>query len=233
MDKMSLFSIMTVSVPEAFLDIYVGFVLMGQRNKLYIDDKLNVLRLLAAVVLMVSVSVISRAVLPSVILTMFPCIAFYTIILKSLYRLKWSEALLTVVLIYGVLLTIEVAYISQFAQLISNKANVLWTDDMKRLCMSIPERVLQIIIIISFWKWDLAYLNIRNNKKILFTFILLVILLFLAEFAFMFAFAYFIEKMSMVLRIVCTVASLMFAIANFLLFKIITMLSRKTGNFND
>ncbi len=229
MDRMSLFAVLTVSFPEAFLDIYVAFVLMGQRNKLYLDDKMNIRRLIITVVLMVAASVTTRAVMPNIMLIFGPIIILYAAIFKFVYRLKWSEAFLVSILIYGVLITIEAAYLSQYVKFI-NKMSILWPDDITRLVMTIPERVIQIIIIVSFWKWDLAYLNLKSSKKALYTFILLVVLLLSTEFAFIFAFLYYFDNMSMILKIASSAACLVFAVINVLLFKVVTMLS-KNGNY--
>ncbi|MCX7923765.1 MAG: hypothetical protein N3B21_17410 [Clostridia bacterium] len=229
MDKMSLFSILTVSMPEVILDIYLGFVLIGQRSRLYLDDKLNLLRLFIAVPLLVIAQVTARAVLPNLLFVLLANILFFIIILKFVYTLKWRESILSTLIIYGFLITVEATYVHQFAGFINKSAGTFFSNDIVRLLYSIPERIIQLIVIVSLWRWDIVYFNLLRNKKILYTFSLFAVLLFSAEVTFIYAFVHYIDKMSPAFRIACSIASVMFALINFLACKVIIMISQEKG----
>ena len=226
MDKMSLFSILTVSVPEAILNIYLAFVLTGQRNKLY-PDSLNIIRLLIAVPLMVVASVTSRAMLENMAYVFLVNFLVYTIILKLVYRLKWKDSLLCVVIICGFLITVEAIYIYPFITLYSKNLDIYYSNDIVRLVSSIPERFAQLAVIISFWKWDLVYLDLRGLKKIQSAFILLVVLLLSTELAFSYVFVNSLDRLLFPFKVTIIMGSFLFAIINYLLCKVVIMLARR------
>lgn len=226
MDKMSLFSILTVTVPEVILDIYVAFVLTGQRNKLYLDDKLNILRLSIVVILFSATEVITRAYIFNLGLVVLSNILIFSIVFKFIYKIKWSESFLCSVIIFGTLITIELFYMVQFMSFVDKNISNYYSNDVARFVLTIPERIIQIIIIASFWKWDLVYLNIRNKKNVLPIAILFIILLISSEVIFMYAFTCNINEMSTSLRILCSIGSLLFALVNFLFCKLIVTLSK-------
>ncbi|MCX7710475.1 MAG: hypothetical protein N2484_11575 [Clostridia bacterium] len=223
MDKMSLFSIMTVSVPEAVLNIYIAFVLTGQRSKLYLDDKLNVIRLLTSVVLMVVTAVTTRAFLPNLLFVLIANIIIIIFIFKLVYNLTWFHSSISVLVFFGVLITVESVYAFQFMAL-ANKYFSNYSPDILRLITTIPERIIQIFLIISFWKWDLVYLNIRNNKKLLRSFVFFVLILLFNEAIFSYTFFNYFDTLSFIFKILGSVGCFAFGLINFLICNIVTNL---------
>lgn len=227
MDQMSLFSILTVSVPEAILNIYIGFVLIGHRTKLYLDDKLNIIRLISAVPLMVIVAVINRSLVSNLVLVLLINVVAYTLIIKLVYKLKWFESLLCVVIFVGILITIEFAYMYQFLVLMDMSIEDYLKSDIMRFIISLPQRAIQVAIIISFWNWDLVYLSIQSYKKVKSLVISFTLLLFLTEAAFYTLFMYSLEMLSTTYKIYYSICCFMFVVINFLFSKLLTTLLKK------
>lgn len=226
MDKMSLFSILTVSVPEAIFNIYMAFVLTGQRNRLYLDDRLNILRLITAVPLMVTAAVITRAVVPNMILILLINIFSYTVILKYTYKQKWSDGILCSVIIMGFLVSFESLFVLIYVLATEKNLEYIYINDISRLTITIVERVVQIFIIVSFWKWDLVYLNLRRDKKVLYIFIFTAAILLSTEAICTLVFIYSFPKMSLLFKVMCIIGETLFITFNFLLCKIVIMLAK-------
>ncbi len=140
MDKMTLFAILTVSVPEAFFNIFLGFVFIGRRGLLRLNDRLNLKRMLMSVALMVTVAVTGRAMLPNMVFVIISNLVLYTIILKFVYFkvIKWSEAIACTLIFMSFLATIEFTYLYQFVTFYSKSLINYHSNDMVRLVSSIP-----------------------------------------------------------------------------------------------
>ena len=221
MDKMSFFSILTVSVPEAILDIYVAFVLTGQRNKLYLDDKLNVIRLIISVCLITTVAVTTRAILYNILLIVLANIIIYTIIIKFVYRIKWPEAFSCVIIIFAVLITVEGLYIPIFVNFVSKSLSNLYAKDMLRFISTIPVRVIQVAIIVSFWKWDLVYLRVKGSKRFRNALFLLMFVLLFTEAIYSFLFVYNLHVINDLSKVIFSIGGVLLVIFNILLRKVV------------
>ncbi|MCX7746906.1 MAG: hypothetical protein N2645_08445 [Clostridia bacterium] len=235
MDKMSLFSILLVSVPEAICNIFVGFVLTGQRNKLYLNDFLNIIRFVAAVILMVLTAVVSRSLFSNLLLILLCNVVLYTITLKYVYNIKWLDAFLSVFLFCGLLITAEILYLPPYAKFLNKNISELISSDVIRFLTCIPERAIQIWVAISFWKWDLVYLylKLKGHKKILYTFFVLAIILLSTEVFFAYATMHNLDKMTNSFAILYAAGNSMFAVVNYLICKLIIMLAKNINPPNE
>lgn len=226
MDKMSLFSILTVSVPEAILDIYFGFLITGDKVHLYLDDRINIVRLLIAVTLMSAASATLRYILPNnFLLVLVAHIIVYILILKTVYKLKWGKSAVVVAAFMFFLVSIELLYFFPFMTFVPEQAKSIYSNDILRLLYSLPERVIQLFAIISLWNVNKVYFNIKQYKKLLIPFIGLILILSLTEIAFVVIFVNLSGMMDIKVKLIYAAAFFMFALVNYLLFRFISKLS--------
>ncbi len=227
MDKMSLISILTVAVPEAILNIYIGFVFTGQRSKLYLDDKLNLIRMIATVSLMVVAAVVTRATASDLITVLLINILLYSLILFFVYRIKWYEAVISVMIFVGILITTEFAYMIQFFALLNISLEEYLASDLNRFLISVPQRAIQIFIIASFWNWDIVYLNLQAHKKIRNLVLVCALVLGFTEALFYTLFMYSLDVLTPPFKIYYSIACMMFVVINVLLSRMIIAFSKR------
>lgn len=165
MDKMSLFSILTVSIPDVIFNIYVGFVLTGNRTRLYLDDRLNVLRLLILIPVMVISIFFIRLIFHNVMVILLLNVIVYMIAIKFIYKLKFLESLLVVFLFTTVVVLIE-SLLMPVTMYFVDDINKIYENDLLRFYVTLPERFIQLGIIFTFWNWDLVYFKILRDKRI-------------------------------------------------------------------
>lgn len=217
MDKLGIVSVLLVSFPEAICNLYLGFVLTGHRGKLYLD-KFNILRAVIAVSLMVLTSVASRGVLDNLFYIIIVNMVSYILIIKLVYRLKLLHCCLCVFLFYGILFTIEAIYLFPIAAFINSSPGIYcFSNDAVRFILSLPERAIQVFIIVSFWEWDLVYLYMRKFEMQKNTFLFFVITLLLIEATFFHVFIHSLGSLDLWSKIAFSVICFMFGVANVLL----------------
>jgi len=221
MDKMSLFTILAVSLPEAVLNIYIGLLLTGHRSKLYLDDKINIVRLIITAPLMVSVTFFSRYILTELLLVVLFNVLLYTLILLLVYKIKWHEAVLAVLIFYGLLITIEIAYMPQFFVLFEISMEEYFASDLTRFFTSIPQRLIQLGIVVSLWNWDIVYLKLQYHKKLKYYVLAFTFLLFIAEVSFCTLFLYSLNMLTHNFRIYFSILSIVFVAVNITYFKML------------
>ncbi len=225
MDKMSLFSVLTVSIPEYILDIYVAFLITGEKTHLYLSDKINVVRL-AITISLLSIGVwVVRAAMPNLYFIMISNFFLYIIILKFIYSFKWTKSIINVLIIFGILLAIESIYTPIFFQMFKLNLEKLLGSDIDRLIYTIPERIMQISIIVSIWNWNGVYINLKEYKKARVPFIVFIVIFIAVEWFVFLIFCLSFDKFTILYKVIFAIAFLCFALANFSMFKFISTLT--------
>lgn len=225
MDKMSLFSILTVSVPEAILSLYFGFLITGEKTHLYLTDRINVIRLFIAVSLMVFTSVLYRAFLPNLVVILFFNVITYIIIFKYVYQIKLYKSLITVVIALGFLMSVEMLCTPLLMYVTKWTLKEILTNDYYRLVFNIIERLIQIFVIISLWNWNRVLVQLKNYKEVRAAFAIFMLLLLLVEIVFFAAFVNIFPSLSAALKLLYSLGGFIFCIINFYFFKFISILT--------
>lgn len=223
MDKMSLLSVVTVSIPEEILSIYLCFLITGEKFHLFLDDKINVIRLAIAVSLMVTSSVVLRALLPEMVLFFLVNMLVIAVIFKFTYKMKWYKAALNSLILYGFLMSIEIVYAPVFLTIAGITMEQLQSSDSWRILCSIPIRGIQIFLIISLWNWNKVVFNIKEYKEVRVTFFLFMTLLLSIELLFVLIFLNNFSGMASHVRWVYMGGFSLFSVLNFSLFKLLSV----------
>lgn len=222
MDKMSLFSVMTVSVPEAFLNIIIGMLIVGKKEYLSLN-KANIIKLLLSIFCFVGSSWAFRSVFQIGALTVLPQIAIYITTLSLIYRMHVLRSFLCVLSMVAVLISIELTFVPMFFAYMQKTVREIYNSDILRLLGSLPERFVQIGMVASLWNIS-EYVNFRKYKKFSTLLSIFLACLFCVEFIYLYDFTNNVIHMSKISFILHFVGSLMFAFLNFSIYKIMTTL---------
>jgi hypothetical protein len=178
-DKLSLFSIIFVSYPEALLIVLITLAAAGYKEVLNFRESKNLIRLTLTTLANVIMTVAFRAVLPYFTYTALVTysLSFFIIILVYRYKplscfLGFLLGVLTVmagdIIVYvGILNLIDVSY------------EVIHANDWLRLFASLGGRVLQLsalIVIIKVKSFKLQYVRLKFDEWIQVILFLLTIL---------------------------------------------------------
>lgn len=223
MDKMSPLSILAVSVPEMICSIYLCFLITGEKIHLFLDDKINVIRLAIAVSLMVASSVILRAFLPEMVLFFLVNMLIITIIFMVTYKMKWYKAAINSLILYGFLISIEIVYAPIFLKIADISVEQMQNSDGWRILYSIPMRGIQLFLIISLWNWNKVVFNIKEYKEVRVTFFIFMTLLLSIELLFVLIFLNNFSDMESHVQWVYMGGFSLFSVLNFSLFKLLSV----------
>lgn len=225
MDKMSLFSILTVSVPEAILNVYLAFLITGEKTNLYLADRINIMRMLYFVCALVISQAVTRAVLPNIILVLLINLFVATMLLKIIYKMHWHKAVANSVIMYGFLVSLEIFYTPLFIGITGLSANEIYSNDYIRLLYAVPERVIHLFIIISLWNWNRAFLNLKEYKEIRSSLGVFAIVVLGIEASFFFVFINNVDKFAVNFKIAFSIGLFLFSVFNFFLLRLISVLT--------
>ncbi len=224
MDKLSLLAVFTVSLPEAALNIYIGFLLTNNKTYLYLNDRQNLLRMTLTVCLMVCASTLTRFMLQDLVLIVFCNIILYMFSIKLIYRITWNETFFAVVCFYGFLICIEALFISPYLQFVAGDFQKLHSDDALRFLFVVPERILQLVAIVSLWDAQRTFINIKDYAKPKYMLVMLIAILFIGEVSFLSLIIFNFHKMSVLMKLACSGGGCSFSAVNFLGFRLMNLL---------
>ncbi len=220
---MSPLSILAVSVPEMICSIYLCFLITGEKLHLFLDDKINVIRLAIATTFMVASSVILRALLPDMVVFFLINMLIITIIFMITYKMKWYKAAVNALILYGSLLSIEMVYAPIFFTISGISVEQMQNSDAWRIIYSTPMRGLQLFLIVSLWNWNKVLFNIKEYKEVRVVFFLFMTLLLSIEFLFFLIFLNNFSAMDSHVRWVYIGGFSLFSVLNFSLFKLLSV----------
>ena len=180
MDKMSLFSVLTVSSTEIPFDILLGLLVIGQWKRLSLSVE-NAVRFGTAFLLMNIASYLVRAYSPNIVVVLALNILTYIAIFKVTYNtaffrgdlkgsLKdmlfsksgWKASAISVLFFVGLIVTIELLYMPSCIKFMTKSLDNLLKDDWMRLAYSIPERLIQLGTVIYLYKVKTVFINLKK-----------------------------------------------------------------------
>ncbi len=217
---MNLYILFLVSLPEAFLNLIIALLITGRKENLKIN-KHNVIRFITALSLMLLSSYVIRPISPNVITSVTLHVIAYTVLLMLVYRMKPIYALFGTAFIFMIMTTAEVIYtpyvITYGFKGMANFQNAYhWY-----VLISLPPRILQIIVITFLWRHDILLVT-RINNKFHRIFIVSFLLLGFGEQMLYFVFVSIFDKLQIVYQISFSAAMFIIVLVlNFLILKLI------------
>ena len=237
MDKMNVLNVLTVSLPEAILSVFIGFLVIGEKHKLFFN-KLNLIKLGITLVLMLSGSVIIRNLMPNIGAILFSHIALYTGAIKFVYntdynsKLKnvllnnWQKPLIMSVFMLGFLVFAEMLFVSQLSLFLDKHITDFYSENLKRILYSLPSRILQLSAVITLWNWNITLCNMRRFKDIRNIAVITILFLLIGECSFLYIITSHFVEYGFKTRIFLTLSFGSLMGLNFCIFRLITVVTK-------
>lgn len=146
MDKMSLLSILLVSLPEEILFVVTTLTVAGYKDVLNLKEKKNFIKLMLASILMVLISASCRLLLPLSTFSSYAMLVLFPMVIILVYKQRFLPSILGFLLSITVLVICEAALLSPFLKLLKITLQDVHSSDMTRILASIPVRALQLLV---------------------------------------------------------------------------------------
>lgn len=217
---MNIYILMLVSLPEAFLNLMLFLLFSGNKDKLKVN-KQNVIRFIAALILMLVATNFIRPAAPNVAVNIVLHMLAYLIIMLIIYRVNVRYALLSICFTVLIYTTVENAYASYIVVYISKGMENFANQYMLYPVYSMPTRICQLIAVCLLYKYDLLLVT-KINKKFHTLFILNTLVLIVLEYFFLFLYLTYFNNMPLTHQIAFSCAIFVMAIGlNLLVFMLI------------
>lgn len=165
MDKMSLLSILLVSVPEEFLIVLMLCLLVGRRDIINFRQKSNIYRVIIATVLTVAWADFIRAHIENVLFIFTSNMVVATIVYVLVLRIKWYKASLGVLVIFVIHLVIEsIAAIGMLA-ISGVTLEQMYSNDIMRIIFTLPIRLMQVAIVVLLYNLKKTMISFNWFEK--------------------------------------------------------------------
>ncbi|EGD47060.1 hypothetical protein Cpap_1452 [Ruminiclostridium papyrosolvens DSM 2782] len=188
MENFSILNTCILSIPQFFLCFMFSLVVIGKGSEVPFkcDSNKFIISLLKILFLASIVSFIGSFIgtfIPSMNIVSIAYMVVYCIILKYFYNTTWMESLLGVAAFSILIISFESLYVPYCIRYFYNgsEANLLNSPALKIFLCFIPERIVQIIAIISFWNFSSVIQKLKQYQIGLKGFIFIVFTLFFIE----------------------------------------------------
>lgn len=164
MDKMSMWSVLFVSFPEEILFVIITLSAIGYKEVLNFKKAQNVMKLLLASSIMVLSVVITHSFVDLITFNGFIQILMFYLAIISVYRYKILNTLLGHAFSYVVLIFGDVISVVISTQVLGVSLEAIYADDLTRLLVSLPTKIVQvaaILIICKLKKIDLKLFSVK------------------------------------------------------------------------
>ncbi|HHV98311.1 MAG TPA: hypothetical protein GXX36_01855 [Clostridiaceae bacterium] len=148
MDKMSVTSILLVSLPEMILIVITALMIAGYKDILNFKDKKNIWRLFIASSLMCLFSTIGRMLFNSITTNLLVMMVLYPLIVYLVYRYNIISTICGVLVALVPLLLGEAIFVSLLLKITNMPISQVYASNLLRIAFSLPIRICQLLAVI-------------------------------------------------------------------------------------
>ncbi|OPX46335.1 hypothetical protein CLHUN_01510 [Ruminiclostridium hungatei] len=188
MEGFSVLNVFILSTPQYFLCFMFSLIILGESNAVPFkcdSSKFiaNFVKMLVSAVVVSFISAIVGYFIPNMNITSIVSMVVYSIILKYIYKTTWLKSILGVAAFSLLIISFESLYVPLCIRYFYNgqEANLLNSPELKRFLCFLPERLIQIVAIASFWNFTFVIQKFKQYKIRLFGFITVIFILFFIE----------------------------------------------------
>jgi hypothetical protein len=188
MENFSILNTYILSIPQFVFCFMFSLVIIGKGNEVPFkcDSNKFVISLLKILSLSSIVSFIGSLVgyfIPSMNIVSIAYMIVYCLLLKYFYRTTWIESLLGVAAFSILIISFESLYVPFIIRYFYNgsEINLLNSSALKIFLCFIPERIVQIIAIASFWNFSSVIQKFKQYQIGIKGFIAIIFTLFFIE----------------------------------------------------
>ncbi|WP_024833801.1 hypothetical protein [Ruminiclostridium josui] len=237
MQNFSVLNIFILSMPQFFFCFMFSLIILGKgsevpfkcdSSKLYI----SLLKMLASAFIVSVVGAIVGYFIPNMNIVSLADMIIYCLLLKYFYKSSWKESVIGVAAFSLLIISFEALYVPFCIRYFYNgiEANLINSPELKRFLCFLPERLVQIIAIVSFWNFNFAIQKFKQYKIETYGFIAIIFMLFFLEVSITKVYITYFELFSVVNKITLGICSCGSGLLNFVILynyiKIITYVSK-------
>lgn len=165
MDKLSITSLIIVSLPDAVMVALIGLVSIGKFS--YFKNANNFIRIAIFGVLSAVIIFFSRAFVRNVVEQLVVSILLYSLLFIFIMRLKFYESILASLFGMIVLVFMEVIITPPILALTNTTMLQIYQNDWWRFIYSSPERIIQVILVFLSMRFKIKIFDFdsTNIKK--------------------------------------------------------------------
>lgn len=161
MDRMSIFSIFIVSFPEELLIGLIGILAIGKFN--FFKSTSNIIRLfIFAIVAAISSYFLRRSLTADSTEVLLLTILIFSLLFIFIMQFKFYESIIAVLFAYILFIIIEAVCYLSISSIIPITAKEIYSSDFKRFLITLPERVIQIMLVILSFRYKLKIIDLEN-----------------------------------------------------------------------
>jgi len=169
MDKMSLISIIFVSIPESILILITTLVAAGYKDVVSLKNKRNAVKLITCTLIIALSAVFIRTFSTNITHNAIITFTATFFIIIAMYRYKPISCLMGYLLAMIVILVSEGVVMGVVMNLFSITVEQVFSSDLTRILLSLPNRFLQIstiFIILKIKSFNLKYTKLTPDEWI-------------------------------------------------------------------
>lgn len=237
MKGFSILNVFILSAPQFFLCFMFSLIILGKGSEVpFKCDSNKFVRCLIKISISSLLVSFAGAVvgffIPNMNVTSIVDMVIYCILLKYIYKSSWKESILGVAAFSIILISFESLYVPFCIRYFYNgsEANLFNSPELKRFLCFLPERLVQIIIIVSFWNFNFAIQKFKQYKIEMYGFIAIIFMLFFIEVnltkTYITYFTIFSTDTKIILGLCCSGSGLLNFVILYNYIKIITSVSK-------
>lgn len=217
---MTIFTLLAVSLPEAFLNLVIVILIAGMRDCLKLGKR-NTIRFLIALMFMVLSSAVIRPlisnIVPNIVLSFLIHTLIYAVVIAIIYQMDFRKAFLSVLLMGFTFVTLEDAYVPFIIVYISKGIENMYKSGLHVLLYTLPERIVQVCLIVFLWRNQFALEVTKISRKFYNFFSIFVFVLCICELYSSFIFTQYFDKMTLEHQIIYSATLLAIIVVFYLL----------------
>lgn len=166
LDKISIVGIFTASFPETLLFIILGLLAIGKFN--FLKEKSNLVRIIISSLIATIAFYYIRPSVNNVIENLIVSFFLYELLFLFIVRLRFYESILSSIFTISMIVLIEALYLGPLLAISGLSIEQMYASDLKRFLFSLPERVIQIILIFLSIKYRIKIVDLEStgvNKR--------------------------------------------------------------------
>jgi len=166
LDKLSLISLITVSLPDAIMIALIGLLSIGKFS--YFKNKFNYVKIAIFAILSSTALYFIRPIVSDLIEQLIVGILLYSLLFIFILGLKFYESILAGLIGMIILVLIEAFYVPSLLSITRLKIEEVFNNDFNRFLYSSPERVIELVIVYISLRFKLKIFDFdkTNIKKI-------------------------------------------------------------------
>lgn len=160
-DQISIPSIILVSLPEGLIILTIGILAIGRKD--YLEDRGNYIKLLLYTIISAVASYFIRRNVGSETESLIVHIILSSLLFIIVLRFRFYESIMAILFGMTLLVFTEAVSLIPIAAFTEIDISSVKNDDILRFLLTIPERIIQLVLIFIVLKFDLKIVDLGSD----------------------------------------------------------------------